>query len=81
MKSFAAAVLGLAFCASLAGCSDSGDSEMTPEELHESCIAVFERKGGPPELGQQMCDSMKAACESDPSGEDCKKAQRIVKKG
>lgn len=81
MKPLAAAALALAFCTSLPACSGSGDSEMTPEQLHDSCIAVFERKGGPPELGKQMCDSMKEACEGDPSGEDCKKAQRIVQKG
>ena len=80
MRLVAAVLLGLAFCASLAGCGGSGDSEMTPEQLHEACIAVFERKGGPQELGQEMCDSMKEACESDPSGEACAKAQRMVEK-
>ena len=81
MRPFAAIVLGLAFCASQTGCSQSGDSEMTPEQLHESCLAVFERKGGPPELARQMCDSMKEACEDDPTGEACEKAHRMVEKG
>jgi hypothetical protein len=54
---------------------------MTPEQLHESCLAVFERKGGPPELARQMCDSMKEACEDDPTGEACEKAHRMVEKG
>ena len=71
----------IAVCALQSGCGGAADGEMTPEALHEACMAVFERKGGPPELGEQMCDSMKKACESDPSGEECKKAQRIVEKG
>lgn len=54
---------------------------MTPEQLHESCLAIFERKGGPPELGREMCESMKKACDSDPSGEQCKKAHRMVENG
>lgn len=81
MRPFAAAVLGLAFCTLQSGCGDSGNSQMTPEQLYESCLAVFERKGGPAEMGQQMCDSMKQACESDASGDACQKAQRMVEKG
>lgn len=81
MKPLGTFVLVLACCTSQIGCSSSGDNEMTPEQLHESCIAVFERKGGPPELGRQMCDSMRKACEKDPSGEDCGKAHRMVKQG
>ena len=80
MRTFTALIMGLVFSGSQVACSDTGSSEMTPEKLHESCLAVFERKGGPPVLGQQMCDSMKEACESDPAGEACQKAQRMVNK-
>ncbi len=81
MKPLAAVVMMLAFCTVQTGCSNSEFSETTPEQLRESCMAVFERKGGPPEIGKQMCDSMKEACESDPSGEDCQKAHRMIEKG
>ena len=81
MKSLAVVVIVLAFCILQTGCGSPENSEMTPEQLHESCIAVFERKGGPPELGRQMCESMKEACERDPYGEDCQKAHRMVTKG
>ena len=47
------------------------------DQLHDARIAVFEGKGGPPSLGGEMCSSMKAACETDPSSEECKKAQRM----
>jgi len=65
----------------LAACGGPDVGEQTPSELHEACIAVFEEKGGPAELGRQMCDSMRAACEADPSGDECQKAKRIVEKG
>lgn len=81
MMRFLAAILGLALCTIQTGCSNSGSSDMTPQQLHKSCIEVFERKGGPRELGEEMCESMKKACESNPYGEECKKAQRIVEKG
>jgi hypothetical protein len=81
MKPLTTVVLVLLISAGPSGCSGSGDTEMSPEQLHESCIAVFERKGGPAEMGKQMCDSMKEACENDPSGEECRKAHRIVRKG
>jgi len=81
MKPFVSAVLILGFSACQAECGGSNDRAMSPSELHQSCLAVFERKGGPEEMGKQMCDSMRAACESDPGGEECKKAHRIVERG
>ncbi len=81
MKPLISAVILFGTCACQAGCGGSGESAMSPDKLYESCLAVFERKGGPEEMGKQMCDSMRDACESDPAGEECKKAQRIVEKG
>lgn len=74
------AALVIALCITQTGCGDPADAGMTPEQLHEDCMAVFERKGGPPDLGKQMCDAMRKACENDPSGEECQKARRIVDK-
>lgn len=81
MKPLAVMVFVLTASIFQSGCGGSENSEMTPEQLHKACIAVFERKGGPPEMGRAMCDSMKKACERDPTGEDCEKAQRMVRKG
>ena len=81
MKAVVSALVVLGICMGQAGCGGSGESAMTPEQLHESCLAVFERQGGPKEMGKQMCDSMRAACENDPSGEECMKAHRMVEKG
>ncbi len=71
-------VTGLTGILLLTACGSSSEDAETPEELYESCIAVFEEKGGPVELGQAMCDSMRKACEANPDGEECAKAKRIV---
>lgn len=80
MKRLSIVILVTTVCILQAGCSKSQNSEITPEQIHQSCLAVFERKGGPPEMAKQMCDSMKEACEKDLTGDDCKKAQRMIEK-
>ncbi|MEM6514424.1 MAG: hypothetical protein AAF660_15540 [Pseudomonadota bacterium] len=74
-------VLSIASLVCLSACGESEPQATSPEQLFDDCIAVFERKGGPAELGQQMCESMKQACEDDVNSEACVKAQRMVEKG
>ena len=81
MKLTGIALLVVVACFTNSGCSSPDNSAASPDDLYEACMAVFERKGGPIEMAQQMCDSMKEACEDDLYGEDCKKAQRMIEKG
>ncbi len=70
-------ILILTTC-SLTACDKGVAGGRSPDEVYSDCKAIFQKKGDPLGFSEAMCTSMKEACEAEPSGEQCQKANRMI---